>query len=153
MKPARRLSGSNDTMLNCSMKMDFIRGKLVVIVRMFLVGLSCESEMMEYFLIYLSPLFDKQKPNSSLNGTHGGGYSKKKWCHQCCRVQKKSGATDKRKKLSSSQISIYQSIAFHRIERLTQRTVKFIRWLKSHLDIDRNWDESVARLQQIYSRS
>jgi hypothetical protein len=45
------------------------------------------------------------------------------------------------------------SLSPNRTERLTQRTVKFIRWLKSHLDIDRNWDESAARLQQIYSRS
>jgi hypothetical protein len=27
------------------------------------------------------------------------------------------------------------------IQRLTQRTVKFIRWLKSHLDSERSWEQ------------
>ncbi|MCU0750077.1 MAG: hypothetical protein MUF13_11090, partial [Akkermansiaceae bacterium] len=31
-------------------------------------------------------------------------------------------------------------------ERLTQRTVKFIRWLKNHLDLERDWDRAIARL-------
>jgi hypothetical protein len=39
----------------------------------------------------------------------------------------------------------------HAIERLTQRTVKFIRWLKNHLDLERDWDRSIARLNQIYA--
>jgi Transposase DDE domain len=38
------------------------------------------------------------------------------------------------------------------VERFTQRTVKFIRWLKSHLDLQRDWDDAVARLTQIYAR-
>jgi len=38
------------------------------------------------------------------------------------------------------------------VERLTQRTVKFIRWLKNHLDLQRDWDDAIARLTQIYSR-
>lgn len=38
------------------------------------------------------------------------------------------------------------------VQRLTQRTVKFIRWLKSHLDLQRDWDDSIARLAKIYSR-
>jgi len=38
------------------------------------------------------------------------------------------------------------------IERLTQRTVKFIRWLKNHLDLQRDWDDAIARQPQIHSR-
>ena len=36
-------------------------------------------------------------------------------------------------------------------ERLTQRTVKFIRWLKNHLDLERDWDHAIARLTQVYA--
>jgi len=39
------------------------------------------------------------------------------------------------------------------IQRLTQRTVKFIRWLKNHLDSKRSWQHSLARLVKIYARS
>lgn len=39
----------------------------------------------------------------------------------------------------------------HAIERLTQRTVKFIRWLKNHLDLKRGWDQAMARLAEVYS--
>lgn len=38
------------------------------------------------------------------------------------------------------------------VQRLTQRTVKFIRWLKNHLDLQRDWHAAIARLAQIYSR-
>ena len=41
----------------------------------------------------------------------------------------------------------------HATERLTQRTVKFIRWLKNHLDIERDWDAAMARLAFIYRHS
>lgn len=37
-------------------------------------------------------------------------------------------------------------------ERLTQRTVKFIRWLKNHLDLQRDWPAAIARLIEIYAR-
>lgn len=40
----------------------------------------------------------------------------------------------------------------HAADRLTQRTKKFIRWLKNHLDIERDWDASMARLTEIYAR-
>jgi hypothetical protein len=36
-------------------------------------------------------------------------------------------------------------------ERLTQRTVKFIRWLKNHLDLERDWSQAIARLNQVYA--
>jgi hypothetical protein len=36
-------------------------------------------------------------------------------------------------------------------ERLTQRTVKFIRWLKNHLDLERDWEHAIARLSQVYA--
>ena len=39
------------------------------------------------------------------------------------------------------------------IQRLTQRTVKFIRWLKNHLDTKRSWTEALARLAKIYATS
>ena len=41
----------------------------------------------------------------------------------------------------------------HAVERLTQRTVKFIRWLKNHLDLERDWDAAMAKLSQIYQHS
>jgi hypothetical protein len=39
------------------------------------------------------------------------------------------------------------------IQRFTQRTVKFIRWLKNHLDSGRSWQHALARLVKIYARS
>jgi hypothetical protein len=39
------------------------------------------------------------------------------------------------------------------IQRLTQRTVKFIRWLKNHLDTKRSWTQTLARLAKIYATS
>jgi hypothetical protein len=37
------------------------------------------------------------------------------------------------------------------IQRLTQRTVKFIRWLKNHLDSERSWQHTLASLAKIYA--
>jgi hypothetical protein len=39
------------------------------------------------------------------------------------------------------------------IQRLTQRTVKFIRCLKNHLDTKRSWTQALARLAKIYATS
>jgi len=39
------------------------------------------------------------------------------------------------------------------IQRLTQRTVKFIRWLKNHLHSNRTWAHALARLAKIYATS
>lgn len=39
----------------------------------------------------------------------------------------------------------------HAAEWLTQRTVKFIRGLKSHLDLERDWAQTIARLNEVYS--
>jgi len=39
------------------------------------------------------------------------------------------------------------------IQRLTQRTVKFIRWLKNHLDSKHSWTHALARLAKIDARS
>lgn len=39
------------------------------------------------------------------------------------------------------------------IQRLTQRTVKFIRRLKNHLDGTRTWSQALARLAKIYATS
>jgi hypothetical protein len=38
----------------------------------------------------------------------------------------------------------------HAADRLTVRTVKFVRWLRNHLDLERDWEAAVARLSQIY---
>jgi len=38
-------------------------------------------------------------------------------------------------------------------DELTQRTVKFIRWLKNHLDSTLSWAPALARLGKIYTRS
>jgi hypothetical protein len=38
------------------------------------------------------------------------------------------------------------------VHRLTERTVKFIRWLKNHIDLERDWDDAIARLAKTYSR-
>lgn len=46
-----------------------------------------------------------------------------------------------------------RSIVKHATERLTQRTVKFIRWLKNHLDLERDWEQAIARLAKIYQHS
>jgi hypothetical protein len=39
------------------------------------------------------------------------------------------------------------------VQRLTQRTVRFIRWLRNHLDLQRDWDRAIAKLAKAYSRS
>lgn len=39
------------------------------------------------------------------------------------------------------------------VRRLTQRTVKFIRWLKNHFDQQPDWEHAIARLARIYARS
>jgi hypothetical protein len=39
------------------------------------------------------------------------------------------------------------------IQRLTQRTVKLIRWLKNHFDTRRTWHKALARLAKIYATS
>jgi hypothetical protein len=39
------------------------------------------------------------------------------------------------------------------VQRFTQRSVKFVRWLKNHLDSNRSWSEALARLDQIYAPS
>jgi hypothetical protein len=39
------------------------------------------------------------------------------------------------------------------IQRLTQRTVKFIRWLKNHLNSQCSWTHALARLAKIYASS
>ncbi len=41
----------------------------------------------------------------------------------------------------------------HAVGRLSQRTVKFIRWLKNHLDLERDWDEAMAKLSKVYEHS
>lgn len=58
---------------------------------------------------------------------------------------------EKRRSASAAQGAPATSAA-PAVQRLSQRTVKFIRWLKSHLDLERDWDDAIARLAQVYSR-
>jgi len=30
--------------------------------------------------------------------------------------------------------------------------VKFIRWLKNHFDLERDWNQAMARLSEVYAR-
>jgi len=53
-------------------------------------------------------------------------------------------------KPKSDRIEI--EIIEHAIERLTRRTVKFIRRLKNHLDLERDWSRAIARLTEVYAR-
>jgi len=39
------------------------------------------------------------------------------------------------------------------VQRLTQRTLKFIRWLKNHFDTKSTWSQALARLAKIYATS
>jgi hypothetical protein len=39
------------------------------------------------------------------------------------------------------------------VQRITQRSVKFVRWLTNLLDSNRSWSEALTRLDQIYSGS
>jgi hypothetical protein len=45
------------------------------------------------------------------------------------------------------------SIAAYAFTRFTQRSVKFIRWLRNHLDLQRDWNQAIARLARIYAFS
>ncbi len=38
------------------------------------------------------------------------------------------------------------------IQRITQRSVKFIRWVKSHWEVARPWEEALAHLAKIYAQ-
>ena len=38
------------------------------------------------------------------------------------------------------------------IQRITQRSVKFIRWLRNHLDTQVSWEQALAALTRIYAR-
>lgn len=42
---------------------------------------------------------------------------------------------------------------YHAAARLTQRTVKFVRWLKNHLHSKHDWDTAIAHLSRIYQFS
>jgi hypothetical protein len=47
--------------------------------------------------------------------------------------------------------NLKSGVIVHAIERLTQRTVKFIRWLRNHLDLERDWSQAMTRLSQVYA--
>ncbi|MFV0338942.1 MAG: hypothetical protein ACK5LK_11960, partial [Chthoniobacterales bacterium] len=60
-------------------------------------------------------------------------------------VQKKRVAVFK-KRTGSTKIPHLN----HAPKRLSQRTVKFIRWLKNYLDLERDWNDAIAQLRSIY---
>lgn len=60
---------------------------------------------------------------------------------------KRVGDEDKQKeRRSGGQVNAGQNF-----QRLTQRTVKFIRWLKNHFDAVCGWEQAIARLSKVYS--
>jgi len=54
--------------------------------------------------------------------------------------------------VSNMQQSAATASTHQACQRLTQRTVRFIRWLKNHLDLQRDWGEAIAKLDHAYSR-
>jgi hypothetical protein len=59
-------------------------------------------------------------------------------------------------RVKSSKLKGYAGLKLFQktIQRLIQRTVKYIRWLKNHLDTERSWPHALlARLVKIYATS
>jgi hypothetical protein len=73
--------------------------------------------------------------------------------HNEAETKRKAQTLAKRDKDSKSKGCAGLSDLQKAIQRLTQRTVKFIRWLKNHLDTKRTWTQALARLAKIYATS
>lgn len=69
---------------------------------------------------------------------------------KCCGLR--SEAEFKRREKRQAEKSTPLPAACLAIQRLTQRTVRFIRWLRNHLDLQRDWDHAIAKLARIYSQ-
>jgi hypothetical protein len=92
----------------------------------------------------------------------GGAHSRAHGSSQPGRAQteeRKNGRTEERKTgIRESRVNGQKRRAgsgviphiLHAADRLTQRTVKFIRWLKNHLDLERDWDDAIAKPSRIY---
>lgn len=72
------------------------------------------------------------------------------------KIEKRSGVRNeaefKRREKRRNEKPAEVKIVELAVERLTQRTVKFIRWLKNHLDLKHDWNRAIARLVKIYSK-
>ena len=68
-------------------------------------------------------------------------------------IQRKTKTFAKRDECSKGNGRSGLTVLQQGIQRLTQRTVKFIRWLKNHLDSTHSWAHCLARLAKIYARS
>jgi Transposase DDE domain len=68
-------------------------------------------------------------------------------------IKRKKENLTKRDEDSKEKGNLGLSILQKGIQRLTQRTVKFIRWLKNHFDVDWSWTQALARLAKIYASS
>lgn len=68
-------------------------------------------------------------------------------------IKRKGQVLTKRDHASKAQGKGGLTILQKAIQRLTQRTVKLIRWLKNHFDTKRTWPQALARLAKIYATS
>lgn len=68
-------------------------------------------------------------------------------------IQRKTKTLAKRDECSKGNGRSGLTVLQQSIQRLTQRTVKFIRWLKNHLDSTHCWAHCLAHLAKIYARS
>lgn len=73
--------------------------------------------------------------------------------HNETEIKRKAQTLVSRDKDSKSKGCSGLTLLQKAIQRLTQRTVKFIRWLKNHLDSKRSWPQALARLAKIYATS
>ena len=67
-------------------------------------------------------------------------------------LQCKGKTLAKRDECSKGNGSSGLAVLQQSIQRLTQRTVKFIRWLKNHLDSTHSWAHCLAGFAKIYAR-
>ena len=68
-------------------------------------------------------------------------------------IQRKTKILAKRNECSKGNGRSGLTVLQQDIQRLTQRTVKFIHWLKNHLDSTHSWAHCLAHLAKIYARS
>jgi Transposase DDE domain len=68
-------------------------------------------------------------------------------------IKRKKETLTKRDEDSKNKGNQGLSILQKTIQRLTQRTVKFIRWLKNHFDTKATWAQALTRLAKIYATS
>jgi hypothetical protein len=73
--------------------------------------------------------------------------------HNTAETKRKAERLATRDEQSKSRGGTGLTVLQQSIQRLTQRTVKFIRWLKNHMDSKHSWTHALARLARIYARS